>query len=77
MFYLILMKSTEKLILDVYLLKKVNHFGETDCLQRNKKKSYYTVRALNHQNTTSTQVQKFIKSGRFLGGGAGQILCQR
>ena len=30
-----------------------------------------------NKNTPTTQAKTCMKSGRFLGGGAGQILCQR
>ena len=66
------MKSAEKLIISVYSLKKLNHFGETDCLQSSeqlKETLLHSEGPLNHQNTPTTQVQKIMKSGRFLGGG--------
>ena len=55
------MKRTEKLIFGVYSLKKLNDFGETDCLQSSeqlKKTLLHSEGPQNHQNTPTTQVQK-------------------
>ena len=63
-FHLIFMKRTEKLIFGVYSLKKLNHFGETDCLQSSeqlKKTLLHSEGPQNHQNTPTTQVQKSWK----------------
>ena len=55
----------------LFTKKKLNHIGETECLRSNKKKNLlHSDGPQNHQKAPTTEAQKIMKSGRFLGGGA-------